>query len=409
MRSPTPLGLLRSRPLYARLFAAYGVSVFGDWFTFLAMSVLALRLSGGRALPVGLVLLLQFLPSALIGLVAGPLADRWHRVRLMVACDVFRGVVVGSAFFADTLPELYAVSLLVGVGATLFAPAQRATIPATVGEGELSIANAFADSIEALARMLGPVAASWLIAGRDPHVAFLVDAASYFASAVLLLPLVRRLPAPRQEARGTSLLHDLREGLRYHRENAVVWGLLLVQTILILGAFGFNALVVVMTERHYGRPDTDAGLIMTSMAAGLTLGNLALARYGTRLDRRMVIGWSYFAAGALTWVCISISDLVAALPAFVAIGFFNAGFVATHVSWLQEVVPDHLLGRVFAVRGVTLHLAVLVTQLGSTWLADRVGVQATIYLTGALILACSALTFLLPGLRTAREQASAAA
>lgn len=409
MTAPSsPLALLRTRPLFARLFAAYAVSVFGDWFTYLALSVLAFRLSGGQALPVGTVLVLQFLPAALFGLLAGPMADRLHRVRLMVACDLLRAAVVGAAFFADSLAELYAVSLLVGLGSTLFNPAQRATIPATVREGELTTANALADAIEALARMLGPAAASAFIRHLDPHMAFLVDAATFVASALLLLPLVRQLPAPRAEGASGSLWADLQEGLRYHRDNPVVWGLLLLQTLLILGAFGFNAVMVPMTERHYGRPDTDTGLIMATMAAGLTLGNLALARYGPRLDRLAVIGWSYFVAGAMMLVAISLTDLYAALPAFFLIGFVNAGFVATHFAWLQEVVPSHLLGRVFAARATALNLAVLVAMPGATALADRIGVQATIYVLGVVVLACWALTFTLPGLRAARPQASAA-
>lgn len=394
--------LLRRRPLYARLLLAHAVSVFGDWYTYAAMNVLAFRLAHGQALPVGTVLLLSFLPSTLFGLVAGPLADRWHRGRMLVACDLFRAGVVTAAFFADTLPELYAASFLLGLGTALFTPAQRAALPATVAPDELTAANALAESAEALMRMLGPAAAYALIERAGVRPAFLVDAATFLASALLLLPLARAVGAAPGRPRTAGLVDDLRAGLRYHRQHGLVWGLLVLQTVLVLGAWGFNALLVVITERHFRRSDAEFGLIMSIMAAGLTLGNLALAHLAGRVERRHLIAWSYAGTGLLVWSVLAVPHLEAALPLFLLLGFLNAGYVATHVAWLQEVVPPHLLGRVFAARYVVMNAAVALTTVGSTWAADALGLYPTVLVLGALIAACAVLTYALPGLRPAR-------
>lgn len=404
------LTLLRKRPLYARLVAAQFVSVFGDKFTYVAMQMLAYSMSGGQALPVGIVLLANLALPAIVGMVAGPLVDRWHRGWTLVGSDLFRAVVIALAFFADSLGELYALSFLLGVGTVFATPAWLAALPATVEEDELNTANTFANWAESLMWFIGPAAASLTLTWVDARTAFLVDSVTFLVSAALLLPLTRHLPAvahPEGEPQRSRLLDDLRDGLLYHLENGVVANLLLLQTTLVVAGYGLNALLEVITVEHLHGREEQLGLVSSAMAAGLALGYLILSQLGSRIDRRQVIGWSYACAGLAVWAILRVPDLWTALPAFFLVGLFNAGFSGTQPAWIQEVVPSHLLGRVFALRYAAINVAGGLGMPLAGWLSDTVSLPATLFLCGMVMIGCGVMTFLLPGLRAAQRSVAA--
>ncbi|MGZ6256775.1 MAG: MFS transporter, partial [Candidatus Limnocylindria bacterium] len=181
MRLRPYLTLLRGNPAFTRLFSAQLISFAGDWFATVALLGLALELTGSPAVA-SLLLVVQEGAFALASPIAGVLADRYDRRRLMVAADLAR-VPVALAFLLardpDTLWIAFVAAALLSLGAAVFEPTSSASLPNLVEEGELAEANvligsAWGTMLAVGAALGGLVAATF---GRD--VAFVVNAASF--------------------------------------------------------------------------------------------------------------------------------------------------------------------------------------------------------------------------------------
>ncbi|HEY8921816.1 MAG TPA: MFS transporter, partial [Candidatus Limnocylindria bacterium] len=203
MRLRPYLTLLRDNPAFTRLFAAQLISFAGDWFATVALLGLALQLTGSPAVA-SLLLVVQTGAFALASPIAGVLADRYDRRRLMVIADVAR-VPVALAFLLardpDTLWIAFAAVALLSLGAAIFEPTSSASLPNLVEEGELAEANVLIGSawgtMLAVGAALGGLVAATL--GRD--VAFAVNAASFGASALLIVGIRRSFRAAREDQR----------------------------------------------------------------------------------------------------------------------------------------------------------------------------------------------------------------
>src|SRR5436190_7851774 len=144
------LEVARRNPQFAKLWMAQIVSQAGDWLDRVACLVLIGRLGGGAAQTgfgalFGAELVLRLLPAALLGPLAGPIADRLPRRLLMVAADVTRAGIVLSFLFVREPRDLYLLYTLImlqmGIG-IFFEAARSAALPSTVARAELHSAQA---------------------------------------------------------------------------------------------------------------------------------------------------------------------------------------------------------------------------------------------------------------------------
>ena len=124
------LQLLKRRPKFRNLWLGAVVSMAGDWFTLLALYSLLLERTG-KSEAVGLMLAVRFLPAVLFAPLAGVLADRFPRGRIMVVCDVLRAVTV-LAFLTESVELVYPIVFLQMTIGTFFDPAEQAAISSTV-------------------------------------------------------------------------------------------------------------------------------------------------------------------------------------------------------------------------------------------------------------------------------------
>ncbi len=200
MRASSYLSLLRGNPAFARLYGAQLASFAGDWFATVALLGLALELTGSATLA-SMVLVLQTGGFAAAAPLAGILADRLDRRRLLVAVDLAR-VPVALAFLLARDPEtlwiaFVAVAML-AVGAALFEPTSSASLPNLVAPKDLPAANVLIGSawgtMLAVGAGLGGLVAATL--GRD--AAFVINALSFLLSAWLIIGIRRPLQLPRE-------------------------------------------------------------------------------------------------------------------------------------------------------------------------------------------------------------------
>jgi MFS family permease len=351
--------LLSGNRNYRLLWFGQIVSQFGDWFNSVAVYALLLELTG-TATSVALMIIVQFLPMAVIGPVAGVVVDRVDRRRLMILMDVLRGVLVLMLLVVHRADQVWLAYVVMGatVSATaFFEPARTAVIPNITSRADLLTANALSSATWSAMLAIGAGAGGLVTAvfGRD--VAFLVNAVSFFASAVIIAR-TSFLASPPDVKRPTGLgtltgFSDLVEGVRYVRANRHVAALMLVKAGWGM-AGGVLLLMAVMGERVFpvgGSAAAGIGVLYAARGLGAGIGPiLARAWLGQRPDQmRRAIVPSYLLVMCF-YLMLSWSTTLAA-ASLAVIGAHAAGSVLWVFSTvlLQISVPDRLRGRVFSV------------------------------------------------------------
>ena len=340
------------------------------------MAVFALLLDlTGSATAVAWMMIVQFLPVAIVGPMAGVVVDRVDRRRLMIVADVARGVLILGLLLVRRPEDVwlaYVVMALTVSASAFFEPARTATIPNITSAAELMPANALSaamwSSMLALGASVGGLV-TWL-AGRN--VAFTVNAISFFVSAYFLMKM-RGIPSPPPAPRLTGLLAltgitDLVDGLRYVRSRSHVAALMFVKAgwglaggvLLLLTIFGQQVFPV------GGSTAAGIGVLYGARGIGAALGPIALRWLLGHEPRalRRTIGPSYFMIGlfyvALAWA----PNLPLAAICVLLAHFAGSVLWVFSTVLLQMEVPDRFRGRVFSVE---LALVTLFSSISSYW------------------------------------------
>ena len=382
--SLSAFGLLRVNPAFRALWLARLVSFLGDS---LGMVALILYVAGneGSGAAVGLLLLAGDFAPTLVGPVAGALADRLHRRRVMVVCEVLQAVMIGV--IVATTPSLPVLLPLVAVRAALsttFQPALRSAIPDVVGDRDLERANALLGFGTWGLDAVGPLIAAVLLPFLGVRGILAVDAVSFLLAVPFLLRLPALGPAPRDEQ--TSVGADIATGLRYVRSHAPVRILVVgFAAIVLVGAVDDVALVL-LAKGPLGGGDQLASVLYAGSGVGLLIGFLVLARrHSTPARAAFVAG--FVVSNAATVLTGATAIAAVAILAQVGRGVGNALVEVGHNVTIAREVPAHLRGRVFANLYAALGVAAGIAYVVGGPLVDATSPRAVLVGSGLLGLA----------------------
>jgi MFS family permease len=401
------LGLLRSSAELRRLFLAHSVSRAGDAFNTVALVVLVFELTGSGIGVAGAVMF-EVLPVLLLGPVAGLAADRLPRRRVLVGADLFRAAVaLVLVAVADSVAVAYAVAFGLSAGALLFNPAAASLLPEVVGDDDVVTANRALWTAAVAAQVaLAPVA-GFVIAAWGVEVAFAVNAATFVASALLLVGLRAGRSAADVVVRGWA---GALAGIAVVRRDPLLSRLALVQVLASTSAGATSGLLVVLAERWIGVGPGGFGTLLAAIGAGAVLGPLLLGRFIRAGDRRWLFG-PFAVRGGIDLTLAAVPHPVVAGGALVAYGMSTSTGMVAYQSTLQTLVPGETRGRVFAVYDVLWNGARLLSLAAGGVLADLVDVRA-VYVVSALLLVVAAAvgltTQLEPGVPATRPPRRAA-
>lgn len=363
------LELLRRNRNFRRLWYGQVVSQLGDWLDSIALFTLLLNLTGsGEA--VGLLLVAEFLPSALVSPFAGVVVDRLPRKLVLIASDIGRALLVLLLLLADGPGDIWLIYTAVGAKMALsafFEPARSAIIPSLCSREELVAANAISGATWSAMLAIG-AALGGLVAGLlGVRAAFILDAATFLLSAVLIATVraPRDQEAARRQAAGerTSGAGELIEGVRYVFATPGVAWLTFTKGIWSVGAGALLLLTLYGRELFpLGRDGAiSIGLLYAARGVGTGIGPLLALRLwgdGPAFLRR-AIGPAFLLTAAGYVALGGAPSLGAAmLCAFVAHMGGSVQWVFS-TALLQMQVGDRLRGRVFAIEyaGFTLATA----------------------------------------------------
>jgi MFS family permease len=380
--------LLRRAPDYRRLFLATLTSGLGTYIAAIALTVDVWdRTESGKW--VSALLVAEFLPMVLVGILLGPLVDRVSRRLLMIGSDLLRLVVFCLLPFAGSAGAVVVLALVGGFATGFFRPAVYAGLPNLVDDDELPAANSLLQAIENAAWAIGPVLGGLLIAARGPDLAYWLNAVTFLLSALLLLRIrPERLRGAAAETRGHW--HDVGVGLRVVVASRALLLVLVVWNLVLLGVAAINVSEVVLAKVTLDAGDVGFGILLGATGLGLTLGSLAASTLLERLGTR----FAYAAGIALMGVGFA---LAAVAPFFsiavvgVIVGAFgNGSAVVCNALLVQRGAPNEVRGRAFTVIMSSNYIVLgagmvaagpLVDAFGARWLW---GGASALFLVAAL-------------------------
>ncbi|CAN5472097.1 MFS transporter [soil metagenome] len=338
---------------YWKLWSASAVSNLSDGIFFIALPLLALRLTDSPALIAG-VAIAGRLPWLFFVLIAGALADRLDRRRTMINVDLLRvlvlgGLAIGVPLDLVTIPMLYVTAFVLGIGETFFDTAAQSVMPSIVSREQLSRANGRLYAVElSMNQFIGPPIGG-LLAATGIALAFAGSAAGYLLAALSLF-FMRGSFRPQRTGPPKRLHSDIVEGLRY------LWGHRLLRTLAAMVGvmnLGFTAAFAVfvlyaVAPGPLGLSELGFGILSTMFAVGSVAGSILTERAERLLGRSRLL----FACVAGSAVSLAVpavtSSVVAVGAAFVVGGAATVMWNVITVSLRQGIVPDELLGRVNA-------------------------------------------------------------
>ena len=383
--------VVRDNRGFRRLYAANAVSQVGDWFNVVALFSLLVELTGaGQA--VALALLTRFIPTFLAGPAAGVLADRISRRTILVASDLLRAALVLCLLLVRSPGQVwiaYAVVTAHSLVSAFFDTAQTATYPTLVPPEDLPFAATLENSLWSVTLAAGSALGGLVLALTSRDVAFVLDAASFLGSALL----IARLPAskarrvdpqqleveegarpPRERIANLLGLKDLRDGILYVVRHRRVRALLAVKASFGLTLGGALVLLAFFGEKVFQHGNGKGiAILWTARGVGSFLGPFAAFRFVGHDDRglrRSIAG-----AFALLVFCYCGFALSPAIGwAACALLLANAGGSILWTSGstlLQRLVPDAVRGRVAAAEMGGFMLALTASTLTVGVLLDR--------------------------------------
>ena len=356
------------------LWAGELISSIGGGLTSFGLGVYIFQQTGSAA-SMALVTLLGFLPTLLLSVPAGALADRYDRRLLMMigdGCSAL-GIVYILACMMNggaSLAQICVGVLISAVFSALLEPAFRATITDLLTKEEFSSASGLVSLAGSARYLLSPILAGFLLTVSDVKLLLAIDICTFFLT-VVSAAVVRRSICRKAPETATGFLASIREGWRILRARKGVLLLVLVSSAITLFMGMFQILAEPMMLSF-----TDAktlGVAETVCASGMLVSGLVLGMRGIKGNFTGVMSASLALAG-LMMIGFGSFENVLPICAFGFLFFAALPFANNSLDYLTRThIPDAVQGRVWGLIGFLSQLGYVVAYAVSGVAADALG------------------------------------
>lgn len=350
-------------PPFRRLWVVTSLAGACDWMSLLALSALATQLTTGhqaQSFALGGVVATKLMPALLLGPLAGALADKFDRRRLMVSCDLLRFGLFVSIPVVGSLWWLLTATLLIEMCALFWIPAKDASVPNLLHRpdqvetaSQLALGMTYGVSVISAAGLFALLSRGGAMLGASPiHTVYIAVLLSGGAYLVIALTVALRIPEISGRSAGAQemapgVLALIRDGAAFVVRTPLVRGLVLG----IIGAFAAGGVVVgsaTLYAASLGGGNAAYGVLFASVFIGLAAGMGVAPRLALRVPHNRLFGAGIVAAGlALVLVALA-PHLFVAIGAVVLVGGCAGVAFLTGLTIIGAQVADEVRGRVNA-------------------------------------------------------------
>jgi MFS family permease len=311
----------------------------------------------------GLVGLLQFLPSLALTLVGGAFADRYERRTIMLAAQAVSltsgaALALAAAAGLTTLPLLYATVVVVSAASAFDSPSRMALLPTLVSREVFPRAVTLAATNQALAFATGPALAGLVIAAAGVETVY-ATFVGLLAASLAALTLLR--PARRARTAGAVSLRAILDGLRFVRRRQVVLGCMVLDMFAVIFG-GASALLPVYADEILHVGPRGYGLLASSFELGALLMSVVLVAFPPIRQTGRALLLAVGAYGLATVVFGLSRSFPLSVGAYLLVGAADQVSVVMRGTAIQLSTPDELRGRVSAVNMLFINAS---NQLGA--------------------------------------------
>jgi len=380
---------------YRILFPASVLSNIGTWAQRIAQDWLVLELTGSAQL-LGLVTALQFLPSLLLSLYGGVLADRFDKRTLLMVTNIGAGIgsLVMGLLVVTGVVQIWHVALLafiVGVFSALDAPVRTSFNSELVGKSDIPSAISLNSANFNAGRLIGPAASGLLIVLFGTGVSFIINSFTYVA-VVIALSMMQKEKLFIEAKPDTSA--KLKQAVQYVLKKRELKLVMIAVFFATTFGLNFQIFMAVMATKEFGLGPAEFGLLGSILAVGSFTGVLVSARLEHLRVPKFVM-----AGGVMFGLLLTIAAWMPNYGSFAAILPILGGVALLTLisanSYVQTNSDPKLRGRVM---GIYLLIFMGGTPIGSPLIglfAEAVGIRWAIFACGVVVLIASSIIYLL--------------
>ena len=345
-------------PYFSRTFAAltqrdyrlflFGqiVSVSGTWMQKLAQAWLVLVLTDSGVV-LGIVVALQMLPMLLLSTIAGGLADRFEKRRILIwtqASSAIPAAVIGTLVQLDQVAiwMVMAAALVQGVADALDKPARMTLVNDIARPQYVANAVALNSVVQESGKLVGPAIGGIVLGTAGIAAAFFINAASYVPVVVALLMMRTRADRSQVDAGGRRA--GLRDTLRYVAARPPLAAALGLMAVTGLMAYNWTVLVPLLVRNTFGGDATVVGWAFSCFGLGGVVGGLALAPLVIASSRRQLVMAGVFSAVLVAFLLAP--NIQVAFVLLFATGAASVTFRSTSATLVQLSADPQMRGRV---------------------------------------------------------------
>lgn len=380
--------LIRSNRDFTKLWLAQVVSLLGDWFNTIVISAMIVQYTDGtgyQGIAVSAFLIARMIPPLLMRPLAGVLADRFDRKRLLIISDVLRALAVLGLLITtqgpEYLPLIYVFTIIQFLVSSVFEPARNAIMPSVLYRHQLVIGNTLSSITWSAMLAIGAISGGIVAELFGIRAALFIDSLTFVVSALLVVTVVIPL-APRSEI-GQEQRRKLdkskrtfADGIRFLRAHPGTAAALFVKSAQSLT--NADALLIIYGTQVFVLGDqgiTSMAILWAAFGTGAIIGPLLTNRFSDDsvkvLRRLTTVGFVMIALGWLLWgMSPSLEFLALAIVVRSMGGSVNWTYSSVII---QQIVPDEYLGRMFSLDFAGFELVQSVGIIFVGVLIDAVG------------------------------------
>ncbi|MDR9415810.1 MAG: MFS transporter [Gracilimonas sp.] len=386
------LSLIKENHDFRCLWIAQSISNFGDWFGLLALYAIIARYSDSEFL-LGLIIVVKMLSLAFFSPIAGYFADRFNRRKLMIWCDLFRGLAVLGIISVQSESMLWVAYVLTSIQMMLsavFEPAKTSSIPNVTSEENLTNANIISTAtwsiIFTTGMAIGGFATEWL----GTNLVLILDALTYVISAWFVYRAVipqKRL-SEEELYRTRNPFKGIKEGLSYLVSNRHILRPSLAKGVSTAFLGGLVYLLIIVSEEVLMMGSVGLGLLYAARGFGTGIGPIIGRRlFKDEKDWVTLMGLAITFCGVM-YMVVGLVNSLALMLIFVL--FAHAASGANWVSstvLLQKRTIDTYRGRIFSTEWLLFTIGNSISTIVASLIleADLMGVKSLIMIYGGLM------------------------